>query len=266
MSPSIEIEVKSVGKSSPYQTVYTNYSWLTMLHAALDAENLRLYVSMHQNFRIFIIPFYCASVSFTSLLKLTEGREQPQTPPPLSPSVRAATADRHMQFQPVPSSPLSRHASISDEPEEDGDWTHAHHREQQQRDSDTSSNELPSPRRPERGASVPTLSPILPPLQRRYPRRVYYISSQEDMYQTSEFIKFIVPFGIGATLVAIFHFFATLFCLAGVLALWPVTWAEEKGYLPLRGRPGDMWKMNGMHGMSDRGRSRGKPSHRQGSW
>lgn len=61
----------------------------------------------------------------------------------------------------------------------------------------------------------------------------YYISSQEDLYQTSEWIKFLIPWGIGSILVLFWHVFATVVCTVGAMVLWPVTWAEEAGYLPL---------------------------------
>ncbi|OGE49491.1 hypothetical protein PENARI_c021G11726 [Penicillium arizonense] len=61
--------------------------------------------------------------------------------------------------------------------------------------------------------------------------RLYYITQQEDLYQTSEFIKFIMPH-IGYWLVFGWHLIATLFCVAGVMLLWPILWLEEKRYIP----------------------------------
>lgn len=62
----------------------------------------------------------------------------------------------------------------------------------------------------------------------------YYITSQEDLYQTSEFIKFLLPWGIGSLMMLGWHVFATAVCVVVALVLWPVSWAEERGYLPLR--------------------------------
>lgn len=62
----------------------------------------------------------------------------------------------------------------------------------------------------------------------------YYISSQEDLYQTSQWIRFLLPWGIGSSVVLLWHVFATVVCTVGAMVLWPVSWAEEMGYLPVR--------------------------------
>lgn len=59
----------------------------------------------------------------------------------------------------------------------------------------------------------------------------YYITKQEDLYQPSEFVKFLLPH-VGHWLVLAWHLIATLFCVLGVTALWPMLWLEENGYLP----------------------------------
>ncbi|CEO59666.1 hypothetical protein PMG11_04334 [Penicillium brasilianum] len=59
----------------------------------------------------------------------------------------------------------------------------------------------------------------------------YYITKQEDLYQTSEFVKFLLPH-VGYWLVLAWHLIATFFCILGVTLLWPMLWLEEKGYLP----------------------------------
>ncbi|KAJ6126535.1 hypothetical protein N7523_002147 [Penicillium sp. IBT 18751x] len=68
---------------------------------------------------------------------------------------------------------------------------------------------------------------------------LYYITKQEDLYQTSEFIKFILPH-VGHWLVFGWHLIATLFCFLGVTLLWPMLWLEEKGYLPSRIAQGNL--------------------------
>lgn len=70
-------------------------------------------------------------------------------------------------------------------------------------------------------------------------RPLYYISKQEDLYQTSEFVKFILPH-VGHWLVISWHLTATLFCLLGVTLLWPMLWLEENGYLPGRIAQGNL--------------------------
>lgn len=43
----------------------------------------------------------------------------------------------------------------------------------------------------------------------------YFIRSQEDLYQTDEWIKFILPFGIGVAIVRLWYWNAALLCIAG---------------------------------------------------
>ncbi|KAL4952279.1 hypothetical protein BDW69DRAFT_168082 [Aspergillus filifer] len=117
MSPHIDLKVNSV---------------------AYDKDNLKLYVSMHQVFSIWVIPFHTAPVNLTTVLSLTTD----------------ADADGEKR---------------------------------------------------------------------------YYITKQEDLYQTDEFIKFVVPYG-GQLAVLMWHAFATLFSIMGVFVLYPVMFAEERGW------------------------------------
>ncbi|ETN39883.1 uncharacterized protein HMPREF1541_06109 [Cyphellophora europaea CBS 101466] len=55
----------------------------------------------------------------------------------------------------------------------------------------------------------------------------YYIQSQNDLYQTNEFIKFVAPWGVGSTIVILWQIFATLMCVVGAMILWPLTWFRE---------------------------------------
>jgi hypothetical protein len=64
-------------------------------------------------------------------------------------------------------------------------------------------------------------------------RKLYHISKQEDLYQSSEFVKFIMPH-VGYWLVYGWHLIATLFCVLGVTLLWPILWLEENRYIPGR--------------------------------
>jgi hypothetical protein len=56
----------------------------------------------------------------------------------------------------------------------------------------------------------------------------YYITSQNDLYQTSEFVKFVLPwFGIGTIGVMLWQYTATFFCIVGAVLGLPITWLEE---------------------------------------
>jgi hypothetical protein len=53
----------------------------------------------------------------------------------------------------------------------------------------------------------------------------YYIQKQDDLYQVDQWIRFIAP---GAwMLIWLWQAWATVFCVAGTVLLWPVSWVEE---------------------------------------
>ena len=43
----------------------------------------------------------------------------------------------------------------------------------------------------------------------------FLIKSQEDLYQTNEFVKFFLPWSIGTTIIGIWHYIATMLCVYG---------------------------------------------------
>lgn len=53
----------------------------------------------------------------------------------------------------------------------------------------------------------------------------YYIEQQNDLYQTDEFVKFIIP--PSWVLIWAWQFWSTFFCLLGAAALWPITYAQQ---------------------------------------
>ncbi|KAK4968744.1 hypothetical protein LTR66_011772, partial [Elasticomyces elasticus] len=56
----------------------------------------------------------------------------------------------------------------------------------------------------------------------------YYIQSQNDLYQTDEFVKFVLPWlSIGPALVMIWQICATVLCVIGAVAFYPITWLSE---------------------------------------
>ncbi|KAF7163061.1 hypothetical protein CNMCM5623_008081 [Aspergillus felis] len=62
---------------------------------------------------------------------------------------------------------------------------------------------------------------------------LYYIAKQEDLYQVSEFVKFVVPH-VGHLFVLAFQSFATLFCILGVVIFYPIMWLEERRVIPYK--------------------------------
>ncbi|RHZ62566.1 uncharacterized protein CDV56_108084 [Aspergillus thermomutatus] len=64
-------------------------------------------------------------------------------------------------------------------------------------------------------------------------RTLHYIAKQEDLYQVSEWIKFLVPH-VGHLFVLAFQSFATLFCIVGVAIFYPIMWLEERRVIPYK--------------------------------
>lgn len=64
----------------------------------------------------------------------------------------------------------------------------------------------------------------------------YYISSQEDLYQLNEVVKFFWPGG--ATIIWLWQLFATFLCIVGSLLLAPMTWLEERHAVKTNGTNG----------------------------
>lgn len=61
-------------------------------------------------------------------------------------------------------------------------------------------------------------------------KQLWYISSQNDLYQTNEWVKFLVPWGIGVTLMWAWQLWATFLCVAGAIVLFPQTWFKERSW------------------------------------
>lgn len=56
---------------------------------------------------------------------------------------------------------------------------------------------------------------------------LYYIQSQNDLYQVNEFFKFFDQVGILSGLLLLWQFIATALCVLGAATLWPVSWVEQ---------------------------------------
>lgn len=144
---------------------------LEVLSVTYNEEKLRLYVDIHQHFRLWVVPFYDANVHLTTVLQLAEGDES-------GPSSA-------LQTKRPPKTP-------SEKP-----WSYA---------------AVADPDRPSNGE----------------PKKLYYITSQNDLYQTDEFIKFLIPWGVGETLIVAWMFYATFLSILGSVFLFPFTWYRER--------------------------------------
>jgi hypothetical protein len=64
----------------------------------------------------------------------------------------------------------------------------------------------------------------------------YYIASQNDLYQVDQFVRFFAPWGLGTTVIAIWHWFATLCCIIGAWIFQPWQWVFAEISRPLKYR------------------------------
>ncbi|KAF2723710.1 hypothetical protein K431DRAFT_282803 [Polychaeton citri CBS 116435] len=55
----------------------------------------------------------------------------------------------------------------------------------------------------------------------------YLIREQNDLYQVDQFVRFVLPWGIGVFGVLLWHFWATAACVLGAIIFAPLTWLEE---------------------------------------
>ncbi|KAL8734343.1 MAG: hypothetical protein Q9166_001541 [cf. Caloplaca sp. 2 TL-2023] len=56
---------------------------------------------------------------------------------------------------------------------------------------------------------------------------LYFIQSQNDLYQVNEFFKFFSQFGILSGLLLLWQFIATALCVLGATIFWPISWVEQ---------------------------------------
>lgn len=57
----------------------------------------------------------------------------------------------------------------------------------------------------------------------------FLIAKQEDLYQTNQWIKFLLPFGIGSTMVVSIQVFVAAFCAVSVVFTFPIVWLLDRG-------------------------------------
>lgn len=80
----------------------------------------------------------------------------------------------------------------------------------------------------------------------------YFIRSQEDLYQTDEWIKFLLPFHIGVTMVGIWQWIATLCCIVGANVFGPLSIVLSI-FMPAQGEGSEMAKpLLGESGVEER--------------
>lgn len=177
------VDIPGFGTLSSRWAMIQIYQWYKLLSPAisLDVEcvtfnedHLKLYVDVHQHFRLWFVPFYDADVRLTVVLDLKEGNEN-------GPKSASSSQDLLARSE----QPYS-YASVANPRRENG-------------------------------------------LKKTF----YYISAQNDLYQTSEWIKFLIPWNIGYILVVAWQLLATFFCIIGACLFFPQTWWKEKSIADL---------------------------------
>ena len=202
---STNIAVPYFGSLNSRLAILGIYRWYKILspHISLTVESVtfnegtsKLYVDIHQHFRLWIVPFYDADVRLTTILQLAEGDDS--GPDSASASNHIARLGRRSKPELTHSEKPFSYAPVAD------------------------------PNRPDNGAEKLGLDVNSSSSSNDDTTR-YYITSQNDLYQTSEWIKFLLPFGIGHALVLAWMFFATFQSLLGAMLLWPITLLLERG-------------------------------------
>jgi hypothetical protein len=166
---------------------------LTVDSILMDEKKNTLYLAMHQRFALWIIPFYAARVHLVTVLDLVaemEEQEKPAVPSGGLPSYAQAAASR----QPLLSG--RKDAAVTF----DGN-----------------------------AVSAAVATPANQVDHEPQPKKKYYIAKQEDLYQVNEWIKFLVPFGIGNAIVSGYMLLVTLICAVGSLVTLPIVYVATAG-------------------------------------
>jgi len=164
---------------------------------AFDKEKMLLYVSVHQNFKLWMVPLYNAPVKLVTVLHLTKD-PIPEPPPDES--------EIALQDPPI---------------EEDEDRENGQNEKRKVKFAESKKSKTKG-----KGKSTHAAKEA----GEKGEADKYYIQSQNDLYQTSEFIKFVVPWGLGVFLVVLWQFCATIFCVWGALVFDFACWLPRRLY------------------------------------
>ncbi|EXJ89486.1 hypothetical protein A1O3_02553 [Capronia epimyces CBS 606.96] len=161
---------------------------------AFDKENLLLYVSMHQNFKLWVVPFYNAPVKLVTVLQLTTD-PFPHASDPLETVEKAVSLEQ--EDSEVKGSGRNRKVTFS-------------------------------PQDPARKKDTKREKSADSAILKQAGGEQYFIQSQNDLYQTSEWIKFLIPWGLGVFLVVTWQVGATIACVIGTKLFDLFTWLPRK--------------------------------------
>jgi hypothetical protein len=140
---------------------------------------------LHQNFKLWVVPFYNAPVKLVTVLQLTTD----PTPTP---------AERRESLKPLT-----------------GDEASAGQDKKGNKDQDIHSAVGEDENTKQKGDEK---------------KVQYWIQSQNDLYQTTEWIKFLIPWGVGVLLLVVWQFYCTLLCVVGTQIYDTLVWVPRKLY------------------------------------
>ncbi|KEF59640.1 uncharacterized protein A1O9_04486 [Exophiala aquamarina CBS 119918] len=176
--------------------------------SAFDKKTLLLYVFIHQDFRLRVVPFYKAPVELVTVLQLVKG-----------PSTSASTSDiswkspEDLSLTPDNQNGKTNHAKadvLETEPSTPNKG------KKKVLFTSPTDDRKKTPALPTENAFSVLASPSPCPVpEAKDNKERYYIQSQNDLYQTNEWIKFLMPWGIGGLLMVVWQFAVTLLCVAG---------------------------------------------------
>lgn len=199
---------------------------------AFDKERLLLYVSIHQDFRLWLVPFYNAPVELVTVLQLVKGSQIPDPETALVNTEQPPAGDHHNgSSSPGTTGAVERAETTPNKGRKKVLFTSPP-------DNSKKPNAIPTYNSFSVLAS-PSPSPNLKPKSRlSVGHEQYYIQSQNDLYQTSEWIKFLVPWGIGNLLMVVWQSLATLMCVVGTLA-YDLIDTPRRTYIGIFGTEGE---------------------------
>ncbi|RVX69972.1 hypothetical protein B0A52_05807 [Exophiala mesophila] len=205
-------------------SIHMIYRWCKVLSprlkvgvesVAFDEENLLLYVSFRQNIRLRFVPFNNSSVKLTTVLQLsTQPDPQPAyddlaiiedfVGPDTMELIESDVASASSRPNHTKGKGQKKHmAATSNTARKTSEWT---------------------------GNPYSTLTSTENPLtpQGPQPKVKYFIQSQNDVYQTDEWVKLLTPFGVGAFVVIVLQTYLAIFGILGTLMHEYVIWATQK--------------------------------------
>lgn len=177
----------------------------------LDEKTNQLYVQASQIFRIWFIPFYKADVKLVVVLSLA-----PHTTGANGSLVPCTITD---------DSSAVKNGEDDNSTSQAGEVSFADVVKYNTTDED---------KIPNKGSTAPSESETGsgPVVQRGDSGIRYLISQQEDMYQVNEFIKFVVPFGVGDSLWTMWQLISTSICVALAIVFLPFAKLFDKQKRP----------------------------------